>query len=42
LPGKSPSSTAAGLTAGLLALAGLIAYAAAGPAQRAPAEAALH
>jgi hypothetical protein len=37
---QPPSSTAAGVTAGLLALGGLIAYAAAGPARRAPAEAA--
>ncbi|MGC4805979.1 hypothetical protein [Micromonospora sp. DT233] len=36
------SSTAAGVTAGLLALGGLAAYAAAGPAKRTPAEAAQH
>jgi hypothetical protein len=39
---QPPASTAAGVTAGLLALGGLIAYAAAGPARRAPAEAAQH
>jgi hypothetical protein len=39
---QPPSSTAAGVTAGLLALGGLIAYTAAGPARRAPAEAAQH
>lgn len=37
---QSPESTAAAVTAGLLALGGLVAYAAAGPAPRAPAEAA--
>ena len=39
---QPPSSTAAGVTAGLLALGGLMAYAASGPALRAPAEAAQH
>ncbi|MGI5211778.1 hypothetical protein [Plantactinospora sp. CA-290183] len=39
---QPPSSTAAAVTAGLLALGGLIAYAATGPALRAPAEAAQH
>ncbi|WP_433293834.1 hypothetical protein ACQP2F_31600 [Actinoplanes sp. CA-030573] len=34
---QAPSSTAAGVVAGLLAAAGLVAYAAAGPARRAPA-----
>jgi hypothetical protein len=37
---QPPESTAAGVTAGLLALGGLVAYAVAGPALRAPAEAA--
>jgi hypothetical protein len=37
---QPPSSTAATVTAGLLALGGLLAYAMAGPARRAPAEAA--
>ncbi len=37
---QEPASTAAAVTAGLLALAGLVAYAATGPARRAPAEAA--
>ncbi|NBE83058.1 hypothetical protein [Micromonospora rubida] len=37
---QPPESTAAAVTAGLLALGGLVAYAAAGPAPRAPAEAA--
>jgi hypothetical protein len=41
-PAQPPSSTAAGVTAGLLALGGLVAYAASGPARRAPAEAAQH
>jgi hypothetical protein len=36
---QPPASTAATVTAGLLALGGLIAYAAAGPARRPPAEA---
>ena len=35
-----PASTAAAVTAGLLALGGLVAYAVAGPARKAPAEAA--
>ncbi len=39
---QPPSSTVAGVTAGLLALGGLIAYAATGPARQAPAEAAQH
>jgi hypothetical protein len=39
-PAQPPSSTAAAVTAGLLTVAGLIAYAATGPARRAPAEAA--
>jgi hypothetical protein len=39
---QPPSDTAAGLTAGLLALGGLIVYAAAGPARRSPAEPAQH
>jgi len=38
---QDPRNTAAGLTAGLLAAAGLFTYAVAGPARRAPAEAAL-
>ncbi|MFI7598180.1 hypothetical protein [Actinoplanes sp. NPDC049681] len=37
---QAPTTTAATVTAGLLALGGLVAYAAAGPARRAPAEAA--
>jgi len=37
---QPPMSTAAGVTAGLLAVGGLIAYAGAGPARRSPAEAA--
>ncbi len=37
---QPPASTAAAVTAGLLALGGLVAYALAGPARRAPAEAA--
>jgi hypothetical protein len=37
---QPPASAAASVTAGLLALGGLIAYAVAGPARRAPAEAA--
>jgi hypothetical protein len=36
---QPPASTAAALTAGLLALGGLVAYTVAGPARRAPAEA---
>ena len=36
---QAPASTAATVTAGLLALGGLIAYAMAGPARRVPAEA---
>ena len=39
---QPPASTAATATAGLLAIAGLIAYAAAGPARRPPAEATQH
>ncbi|GAB1692250.1 hypothetical protein [Krasilnikovia sp. M28-CT-15] len=38
---QTPGSRVAGATALLLALAGLAVYAAAGPARRAPAEAAL-
>ncbi|GAA3334744.1 hypothetical protein GCM10020358_00390 [Amorphoplanes nipponensis] len=39
-PAQPPASTAAAVTAGLLAAGGLVAYAMAGPAQRPPAEAA--
>jgi hypothetical protein len=39
---QAPASTAAATTAGLLAVGGLVAYAVAGPARRAPAEAAQH
>jgi hypothetical protein len=39
---QPPDSTAGTVTAGLLALGGLVAYAVAGPARRAPAEAAQH
>jgi hypothetical protein len=39
---QPPASTAANLTASLLALGGLVAYAVAGPAQRPPAEAGQH
>ncbi|GAA3920891.1 hypothetical protein [Actinoplanes auranticolor] len=39
---QPPASTAAAVTAGLLALAGLVAYAVAGPARRPPAEAGQH
>jgi hypothetical protein len=39
---QSPASTAAAVTAGLFAVAGLIAYAAVGPARRPPAEAGQH
>jgi hypothetical protein len=39
-PAQPPASTAAAVTAALFALAGLMAYAVAGPARRAPAEAA--
>lgn len=37
---QDPASTAAAVTAGVLAVAGLVAYAVAGPARKAPAEAA--
>ncbi|WP_328475370.1 hypothetical protein OHA21_18855 [Actinoplanes sp. NBC_00393] len=39
---QEPASTAAAITAGLLAVSGLIAYAVSGPARSAPAEAAQH
>lgn len=39
---QEPASTAAAVTAGLLAVTGLVAYAMAGPARRAPSEAAQH